>query len=44
MIDTLTNLGLDDVLSNKQFEEVFETLDKDKNGTVEKEEMVIFIK
>ena len=42
--DTLGNLGSGDEFSQEAFDEVFATFDKDGSGTVEKPEMVVFIK
>merc|ERR1712032_156025 len=42
--DTLGNLGSGDEFSDEAFDEVFATFDKDNSGTVEKNEMVVFIK
>ena len=42
--DTLGNLSGGDEFSDEAFDEVFATFDKDGSGTVEKAEMVIFIK
>ena len=42
--DTLGNLGSGDEFSQEAFDEVFSTFDKDNSGTVEKSEMVVFIK
>ena len=44
MQDTLGNLGSGDEFSSEAFDEVFATFDKDGSGTVEKNEMVVFIK
>ena len=44
MQDTLGNLGSGDEFSQEAFDEVFGTFDKDGSGTIEKEEMVVFIK
>ena len=44
MQDTLGNLGSGDEFSDEAFDEVFKTFDKDNSGTIEKPEMVIFIK
>ncbi len=44
MQDTLGNLGSGDEFSQEAFDEVFQTFDKDNSGTIEKDEMVIFIK
>ena len=40
----LGNLGSGDEFSDEAFDEVFSTFDKDGSGTVEKPEMVVFIK
>mgnify|MGYP001001311629 CR=1 FL=1 len=42
--DTLGNLSGGDEFSDEAFDEVFATFDKDGSGTVEKAEMVVFIK
>lgn len=42
MQDALNNLGSSDV-SEEEFEELFKTFDKDNSGTIEKEEMVVFL-
>ena len=42
--DTLGNLGGGEEFSDEAFDEVFTTFDKDNSGTVEKNEMVVFIK
>mgnify|MGYP002176595359 CR=1 FL=1 len=42
--DTLGNLGSGDEFSQEAFDEVFSTFDKDGSGTVDKKEMVTFIK
>ena len=44
MQDTLGNLGSGDEFSDEAFDEVFATFDKDGSGTVEKSEMVVFVK
>ena len=44
MQDTLGNLGSGDEFSQEAFDEVFGTFDKDNSGTIEKDEMVVFIK
>ena len=44
MQDTLGNLGSGDEFSQEAFDEVFSTFDKDNSGTIEKAEMVVFIK
>ena len=44
MQDTLGNLGSGDEFSDEAFDEVFATFDKDGSGTIEKQEMVVFIK
>ena len=38
------NLGGNGKISDEDFNDVFEMFDKDKSGTVEKDEMVVFIK
>ena len=42
--DTLGNLGSSNEFDEKVFIQVFHQFDKDKSGTVEKDEMVEFIK
>ena len=42
--DTLGNLGSSDEYPEEAFNEVFATFDKEGSGTVEKNEMAIFIK
>ena len=42
--DTIGKLGSSDEYSEEAYNEVFATFDKDGSGTVEKNEMVIFIK
>jgi Ca2+-binding EF-hand superfamily protein len=42
--DTLGNLGFGDKFSENDFDKVFSTFDKDGSGTVEKSEMVAFVK
>ena len=42
--DTLGNLGSGDKFSDEAFDDLFTSFDKDKSGTIEKDEMVDFIK
>jgi Ca2+-binding EF-hand superfamily protein len=42
--DTLGNLGGKDEFSEDAFDEVFQTFDEDNSGTIEKSEMLMFIR
>ena len=44
MVDTLGSLGTGDEFDDAAFDEVFDSFDHDKSGTVEKSEMVVFIR
>ena len=43
MVATMDVFGSGDVFSPEAFEEVFDTFDEDKGGTISKDEMVEFM-
>ena len=44
MLESLVNLGAQATFSDEGFEELFKTFDVDASGTIEKDEMAMFIK